>query len=187
MQHTDWIDLLRIIPQEQHNTLVVTTLTGVDLNVETILRIEEQYVVFRGRVSGITDEGRVFFVPFRQIDFLQMNRYVKEAEVRRLYGEDPGTETVSPLSEGFTGATSGSRQGVTGTSSSRQGTSSSTPAPTRPSSLPGIAAKLSATPGARPQEQKDNGADALTPPRNSILERLRAQRTSVLSNKPLGR
>jgi hypothetical protein len=184
MQHTDWIDLLRLIPTEQHNTLVVTTLTGVDLNVETILRIEEQYLVFRGRVSGITDEGRVFFVPFRQIDFLQMNRYVKEAEVRRLYGEDPGSETTSPLSETITG---GSRQGLAIPSGSRQGTGGSTPAPTRPSSLPGIAAKLSGAPGARLPEQQDNEAEALTPPRNSILERLRAQRTSVLSNKPLGR
>ena len=37
-------------------------LTRVDLNVEVILRTEQSYLVFRGRVSGITEDGRVFFV-----------------------------------------------------------------------------------------------------------------------------
>src|SRR5205085_122349 len=48
---------------------------------------EGNYLVFRGRVSGITDEGRVFFLPYAQIDFLQINRQVKEVEIRRLFGE----------------------------------------------------------------------------------------------------
>src|SRR5436853_3906146 len=96
MQNTDWVDLFRLIPAEHHNTLVVTTLTGVDLNIELLLRTEEHYLVFRGRISGITDEGRVFFVPYRQIDYLQMNRQVKETEIRELYGGDP--EAGSPPS-----------------------------------------------------------------------------------------
>jgi hypothetical protein len=186
MQNTDWVDLLRLIPVEHHNTLVVTTLTGVDLNIELLLRTEEHYLVFRGRISGITDEGRVFFVPYRQIDYLQMNRQVKETEIRRLYGEDPSAEPSSSLSGAFTAATADSRQGITTSAGSKQGTSTPAPAPTRPSQLVGIAAKLSTAPGANPP-QEESAADALTPPRNSILERLRAQRTSVLTNKPLGR
>ena len=90
MKNTDWIDLVRLIPDDQHNKLVVTTLTGVDLNVEIILRMEEQYIVFRGRISGITDEGRVFFVPYRQIDYMQINRQVKEAEIQADVRRKPG-------------------------------------------------------------------------------------------------
>ncbi|HEX4589812.1 MAG TPA: hypothetical protein VH120_07780 [Gemmataceae bacterium] len=197
MTNTDWIDLVRLIPQEQHNTLVVTTLTGVDLNVETILRSEETYMVFRGRISGITDEGRVFFVPYRQIDYLQMNRQVKEAEIRLMYGESP--DAMAEGADVNTAETAGIFESVVTTSASRQGAmhaspaTPSSPAPAVPSrpSLPGVAARLAnavigrnSTP---PQPTAANASEAPTPPRNSILERLRAQRNSVVSSKPPGR
>ena len=56
MQNHDWIELFRMIPADQQNTLVLTTMSGVDLNVEVILRTELTYLVFRGRVSGITED-----------------------------------------------------------------------------------------------------------------------------------
>ncbi|HEX4588375.1 MAG TPA: hypothetical protein VH120_00475 [Gemmataceae bacterium] len=198
MKNTDWIDLLRLIPEEQHNILVLTTLTGVDLNVETILRTEESYVVFRGRVSGITDEGRVFFVPYRQIDFLQINRTVKEAEIRRMYGDSPEPEAERAAQEESSPASSGVFSSIAATSGSRQGltispATPSAPAPAVPSrpSLPGTVARLStgtatASPSKHPQTPA-NGNDGPTPPRNSILERLRAQRNSVVVTKPLGK
>src|SRR5438270_826112 len=89
MQPHDWIELFRLIPADQHSTLVLTTASGIDLNLDIILRTEPNYLVFRGRVSGITDEGRVFFLPYGQIDFFQINRTVKEVEIRRLFGEEP--------------------------------------------------------------------------------------------------
>jgi hypothetical protein len=191
MTNSEWIDLIRLIPEPQHNTLVVTTLTGVDLNVDTILRTEDSYVVFRGRVSGITDEGRAFFVPYRQIDFLQMNRQVKETEIRQMYGEDP--DAVAEGSGVNTAEASGIFESVVTLPSSRQGEMTASPAtpsspapavPSRPS-LPGVAARLASgaigRAAAPPQASTGEGP---TPPRNSILERLRAQRNSVVGTKP---
>jgi hypothetical protein len=192
MQNNDWIDLVRRIPEDQHNKLVITTLTGVDLNVEVLLRMDETFLVFRGRISGITDEGRVFFVPYRQIDYLQINRHVKEAEIHELFGDGPAEETARPGS-GVFAAPSGVFNAVA-TSGSKQGLSASpaTPsapaqiAPTRPS-LPGVAARLSSATvtgrGSNPPAPPPP-ADGPTPPRNSILERLRAQRNSVVVTKP---
>lgn len=189
MENTDWINLLRLVPEQEHNKLVVTTLTGVDLNIELILRMDETFLVFRGRISGITDEGRVFFLPYRQIDYLQLNRQVKEAEIRRLFGEGD-----SSASGTFAAAHSGVFAAVEAMTGSNQGQTISpaggTDAPARPS-LPGIAAKLSngaipATSGSTPPSPSPAG-DGPTPPRNSILERLRAQRNSVVTTKPLGR
>ena len=183
MTNTDWIDLLRLIPEQEHNKLVITTLSGVDLNIDTILRTEESFIAFRGRVSGITDEGRVFFVPYRQIDFVQINRQVKEAEVRELFGEAPLAEAATPPSGVFAAITptSGSAQGIAASPASPS--ASAPAAPTRPAQ-PGIAARLS---GIHNPGRGSNGShppanvDAPTPPRNSILERLRAQRNSVIT------
>jgi hypothetical protein len=186
MKNTDWINLLSLIPEEQQNTLVVTTKTGVDLNIEILLRTEETYLVFRGRVSGITDEGRVFFVPYGQIDYLQMNRQVKEAEIRRLYGDGDTSESGA-----FASSQSGVFAAVEPTSGSKQGLDANgKPTPTKPS-LPGTAAKKSSPlipipRGANAPVQPAAG-DGPTPPRNSILERLRAQRNSVVTTKPSGR
>jgi len=185
MQNNHWTDLLRLIPEDQQNKLVVTTLTGVDLNIEIILRLDETFLVFRGRISGITDEGRVFFVPYRQIDYLQLNRHVKEEEIHAMFGDGPAADAGRPLSGTFESAPSGVFAAVKPTPGSRQGQSTSpaspsSPAPTRPS-LPGIAAKLSNPAIASPV------AEGPTPPRNSILERLRAQRNSVATTKPSSR
>ncbi len=194
MQNSHWIDLVRLIPEDQHNKLVLTTLTGVDLNVETILRVDETFLVFRGRISGITDEGRVFFVPYRQIDYLQINRHVMESEIRELFGEPSPAEAARPAS-GVFAAPSGVFNSVAPTPGSRQGqqagvaTPSLLATPTRPS-LPGIAARLlPGTGGGRGSNPPTDSpaTDGPTPPRNSILERLRAQRNSVVSTKPPGR
>src|SRR5258708_20820385 len=92
MQNHDWIELVGLIPEDQRNKLVLTTMTGVDLNVELVLRLEKDYIVFRGRISGIPDEGRVFFVPYRQIDYMQMNRQVHGAEFPGLSADAPTAE-----------------------------------------------------------------------------------------------
>src|SRR5262245_2843233 len=201
MQSHDWIELLRLIPADQQNTLVLTSKTGMDLNVETILRTEMSYLVFRGRVSGNMDDGRVFFLPYSQIDFLQINRIVKEVEIRAMYGETvddgPGqadgeqppmseASETGEASDGILSAAVGDSPGVL--SASPTPPSAPTPITRRGrSSIPGVSARLSApgvigTGGGRsnhgltsaaapPAAAKGNGDAA--PPRNSILDRLR--------------
>jgi hypothetical protein len=235
MQNHDWIELFRLIPAEQHNTLVLTTLSGVDLSVDVIIRSELNYVVFRGRVCGNTDEGRVFFLPYRQIDFLQINRQVKEAEVRELFGspeeEQPGygAESGSPMSAQGTYTTITAQSGQfppvgAGAGNGPPPSIPPQPAPAR-GAPPGVAARLSnppttaapapsivsrltnvptaalhpqtATrlpnvptaalipPGASISGGHGSGEQPpSSPPRNSILERLRAQRNSILPPRP---
>jgi hypothetical protein len=191
MQNHDWIELVGLIPEDQRNKLVLTTMTGVDLNVELVLRLEKDYIVFRGRISGITDEGRVFFVPYRQIDYMQMNRQVKEAEIHDLYGDGPTVEVAQPTADVFA-APSGVFNAMA-TSASRQGANVSPATPSAPAqvgparpSLPGVSARLLTVPGTGrgsnpPAPAPDS--DTPTPPRNSILERLRAQRNSIVATK----
>ena len=121
MQNHDWIELFRLIPEAQHNTLVLTTHSGVDLAIELVIRTELTYLVFRGRVCGQTDDGRIFFLPYHQIDFLQLNRSVKEEEIREFFGESadapksvvlaapgsvPGSSILSPPKSGFAASVS---------------------------------------------------------------------------------
>ena len=224
MQNPDWIELFQLIPESQHNTLVLTTLSGMDLSIETVLRMEMSYLVFRGRVCGQTDDGRVFFLPYRQIDFLQINRTVKEAEIRELFSDRPAD---APASLGFrtiTAPSSGNfpaEAPAPGSSSQAIPLSPATPAapaavtgrgsvPPPPAGraaapAPSLVGRLSNVPAAAlhpqgaPPRQGNVPAAALVPPpnggsgsippppRNSILERLRAQRNAILPPRPPAR
>src|SRR3954463_2713359 len=124
MQNNEWIDVFRVVPVEQHNTLVLTTPSGVDLTVESILRRDPTVMVFRGRVSGSTDDGRVFFLPYRQIDFVQINRFMKEAEVVEMFEKAAPPPPPKPASAQFPvrGPTPSAIYSSTGTAASHHGT-----------------------------------------------------------------
>lgn len=203
MKNQDWIELIRLFPEAEQNTLVLTTISGVDLNVEMILRTEPNYLVFRGRVSGQLEDGRAFFLPYSQIDFLQMNREVREVEIRSIYGER--IEDLRALRDSAILSPPTAEPEMAAELLPATPSSPSTPVPVvaaRPSShhLPLRATPSVTSPGQRPvnvpaaalhpnpamAQRNANAADQEdeATPRNSILERLRAQRNSAMPQKP---
>jgi hypothetical protein len=206
MQNHDWIELFRRIPEAQHNILVLTTHSGVDLSIEMIIRTELTFLVFRGRVCGQTDDGRVFFLPYHQIDFLQLNRTVKEAEIREFFGETadapksvvlaapgsiPGGSALSPPKSGFAASISPGSSPQVAPMSPQVPAAALRPQPPRPGlTVPSPRAPSQAgnVPAAAlvPPPGAGNGAQSAVP-RNSILERLRAQRNAILPPRPPAR
>jgi len=193
MQNTDWIELFHLIPAEQQNILVLTTVAGIDLNIESILRTEPSVLVFRGRVQGSQDDGRVFFLPYRQIDFLQMNRFVRENEIQEMFAKaaPPAPPEKPPeRASGVYGSVSPSH------SSAIYASTGDMPSAPRPAAPP---VRLSGSQLGRLQTSaivpecsaaSDNGdaaGDSPAPPRSSILERLRAQRNAVMPPQPPAR
>jgi hypothetical protein len=92
-----WIALLRRIPPLQHDNLVVTTTIGGEISVQNIVRMEDEYLIIRGRTAGTSDNGRVFFIPYDQISRLAFQKEVKEPEIHALYAEpNPDTAAAQP-------------------------------------------------------------------------------------------
>src|SRR5438128_4617816 len=98
MQNSAWIVLLRRIPPDQHNSLAIVTSVGIEINIQNLVRIEDDHVVIRGRLAGTTDTGRAFFVPYNQINYLGIVREVKEPQLRALYGEAPPAQEAEQKS-----------------------------------------------------------------------------------------
>ena len=86
MQSRAFIKLLQRIPREQHDSLVLMTSTGTDITIQTVLRMEEDYLAIRGRLAGTTEGGRIFFIPYDQINYLGIQKELKEPEVQALLG-----------------------------------------------------------------------------------------------------
>lgn len=80
-----WVALIRQIPPTLHDCLVLITATGAEIMIQKILVLEQDYMVFRGRMSGVQDGGMVMVMPFDQISNLAFNKRMLEPEVRQIF------------------------------------------------------------------------------------------------------
>src|SRR5437764_5972293 len=78
MQSTNWIELLRLIPEKYHDNLIVMTVDCSEISVQDIVRMEPEYVVLRGRIAGTSDTGRAFFIPYDRMTYVRFYKLVPE-------------------------------------------------------------------------------------------------------------
>jgi hypothetical protein len=88
MHSTAWKAVFNRIPRQHHEILMVVTSIGIEINVRSIQLLEPDYVVIRGRLGGTTDAGRIFFIPYDQINYLTFNVEIKEDQVAAMLGVD---------------------------------------------------------------------------------------------------
>jgi hypothetical protein len=81
-----WATLLRCIPAEHHNILMVVTRCGTEIALQNVLRIDDEILAIRGRLAGSQDSGRLYFVPLDNIDYFGFNRMVKDEEYTAMFG-----------------------------------------------------------------------------------------------------
>jgi hypothetical protein len=97
MQDKCWATLLSYIPPQQHDGLMLVTTSGTEIAIQTILRVESQFMAIKGRLAGSQDTGRLFFIPFSQIDYFGFQKSVREEEFHEQFGglRMPGSEEES--------------------------------------------------------------------------------------------
>jgi hypothetical protein len=100
----DCQDMFQRIPVEIHAQVNLVMRNGYMLSVDTIVRFEPTYMVFRGREGGTTDEGRAFFVPYEEICHLKIERAVRLGELKLMYGETGYIDAEDRLSAATTAA-----------------------------------------------------------------------------------
>ena len=103
-----WIALLKKLPLEQHNQLMLVTTAGLEISIQAILLMEGECLVFKGRLSGSQDAGRLFYVPYDRVDYLSFVRVVTEEEFRAWYG-DPSPNGTPAEAAAKPGSDSGQR------------------------------------------------------------------------------
>jgi hypothetical protein len=98
MQNVEWIDMLRVLPLEHHNTIVLVLKNQSEIAVDIFFRFEPNFLVMRGRVAGTTDEGRAFFIPYDQMVYYRIERVVNLSELQTIFDSLP-ERTIAPDSE----------------------------------------------------------------------------------------
>lgn len=96
MQARAWTSFLRRVPQELHHSLMLVTSIGMEISIQDIICLNDDHLAVRGRLAGTTDSGRLFIVPFEQINYLGFQIAMNEALLRQLFGEECLLPVVPP-------------------------------------------------------------------------------------------
>jgi hypothetical protein len=65
------------------------TAEGSEVAVQDLIRLEPEYMVIHGRISGTTDIGLIFFIPYDRIIFVRFQKPVPDELVYGFYGLKP--------------------------------------------------------------------------------------------------
>jgi hypothetical protein len=125
MQHNVWMSVFRRIAPEYHDTIMIVTTEGTEIAVQNLLRIEDDLAVIRGRISGSSDAGRVFFIPYSQINFAGFQKPLKEEELNAILGmgelkpqAKPQAETVADIGQNLSPRSTNQSKSSSGSSGS---------------------------------------------------------------------
>ena len=86
MVESGWVQVFQRIPQEYFADISVISVTGNELVIQVLYRLEADFMIVRARVSGTMDNARVTVVPYSQIDFISFNKNMAEEEVQSVFG-----------------------------------------------------------------------------------------------------
>jgi hypothetical protein len=101
MQGSIWVQLIRRIPAEQEDNLIAVTTAGEEIIVKQLMVVAEDYLIFRGRSAGNTDQARLLLLPWDQLNYLAFANPVPEPEVRAMFGTGAnGQPTEGDTTEG---------------------------------------------------------------------------------------
>src|SRR5204863_4530512 len=87
MQGPSWIALFNRIPSRLHDSVAMTLVTGAEIIMQSMLRLESDYAILRGRMAGSTDAGRVILLPYDQIVNVAFTKRMLEPEVEAVFGK----------------------------------------------------------------------------------------------------
>jgi hypothetical protein len=71
-----------MFPLDKQSVLVLVLGNREEIAIDQVVRFEQTYAVFRGRVAGTDNEGRAFFVPYEHMCYLRVEK-VAPARLRR--------------------------------------------------------------------------------------------------------
>ncbi len=82
-----WARLLRLVPAKDQDNLMLLTSNRTEFAVQAILRFDPDFLIIKGRLAGSQDQGRVFFIPYDQIDHIGFYRAFKDTEFNEMFAD----------------------------------------------------------------------------------------------------
>lgn len=91
MQRDELVDILGRIPELDHPKVQFVMQNGAMVSLDVLVRMEPTYLLMRGREAGNQDDGRAFFLPFVEIQFIKIERAMTINELDAMYADLPSS------------------------------------------------------------------------------------------------
>src|SRR4051812_37494872 len=114
MQGAAWIALFRRIPAEQHDSLLLMTATGNEIVLQRLLRLERDFLVGIGRLSGSTEHGKMLVIPYDKLTYVGFNKRLTEPEIEKMLGQAGVSVQIVDVPNSPTAALNGTTPAQTG-------------------------------------------------------------------------
>jgi len=88
MQSDSWIALLRRIPANLHDGLILTLTTGSEVVVQRFVKLDPDVAILRGRMAGTQDNGRLVLLPYSNLIAINFTRRLSDEEVDNVFGKN---------------------------------------------------------------------------------------------------
>src|SRR5436309_3069081 len=85
MQANTWLALFKRLPQSQHDNLSLVMTGGTEIATQQFIRLERDFMVVRGRMTGTMDTGVIIMVPYDQIVYLNFVKKMAVEEVNEMF------------------------------------------------------------------------------------------------------
>ena len=85
MDDLAWVAILRQIPADKLNGFTIVLEGNIEITLQSLPRLDVEFAVFKGRLSGSQDAGRVFFVPYRRIVNLGTLHPIKDEDYDAIF------------------------------------------------------------------------------------------------------
>ena len=91
-----WIAVFRRIPENMHDGLTVGLRSGVEIAIQTILKLEPDFIIMRGRLTGTQEGGKILMMPYAEMTVLSIARPMKDTEVEAIFGKGELPAPIAP-------------------------------------------------------------------------------------------
>lgn len=88
MQSASWIALLRRIPANLHDGLVLSLTTASEVVVQRFIKLDADVAILRGRMAGTQDNGRLVILPYDNLVAINFTRRISDAEIETIFGKN---------------------------------------------------------------------------------------------------
>ncbi len=90
-----WITMFRRIPATIHDGLTVGLRSGAEIAIQTILKLDPDFIIMRGRLTGTQEGGKILLVPYAEMTVLSLLRPLKDPEVEEIFGKGDPPELIA--------------------------------------------------------------------------------------------
>ncbi len=87
MHGNSWIGFFLRLPPELRDGLILSLSTGMEIIAQGFVRVDQEFLILKGRLAGTQDQGRIVVLPYSQLVYCAFARKLTDEETALVFSE----------------------------------------------------------------------------------------------------